>query len=96
MSWGIERLPEEERKLWEKPERYGDGDQIFIRQHRVNVTSDLKTVGGHALMTESYVFIPGMGEMHWLVDATGKEPEGLEVLDHTTPIGSPWVSETPT
>ncbi len=78
--------------LWTKPERFGDADEIFLRQYKVNMTSNLEVVTDHAVLTESDVFIQGMGVFRWLI-INPKAPTELELVDQTTPIGSPWPKE---
>ena len=78
--------------LYVKPERFGDGDTIYLRQYKVSVTSDLKTVTGHAVTTEAEMWIPGWGVTHVLATLP-KAPAGLELIDQSLPLGSPWPVE---
>lgn len=77
--------------LYTKPERFGAGDSIPLRQYLVNSTFNLKTVSGHEVMTHSEEWIAGMGVMSWCV-ADKRRPE-LELVDQTLPLGSPWPVE---
>ena len=82
----------DENDIWNKPERFGDQDVIYIRQYKVNTTGNLKTVGGHAILTEMEMWVPGWGVTRAFLD-TNKAPKGLELIDQTLPIGSPWPQE---
>jgi hypothetical protein len=78
--------------LWNKPERFGNTDTIRTRHYLVNTTSDLEVVSGHQLMVAGEWWIPGWGSVPFCVDARVATP-GLEIVDQTTPLGSPWPKE---
>ena len=68
----------------------------YVRQIKVNVSNNMKTVTGHVILTEGYwhgvsdAYGNKLGD-NWFCMESRKAPEGLPLVDESSPIGSEFV-----